>query len=216
MSTRKKRTTPRIKKDGTVAKAPGRKPKELMSSDVYGILEDMVNKAVARLYPEKDPILAKKAPAEAPKLAPTAMPKNAMQARIMFEGTKSPLDIPNPDPDKFYYWVSQNPFDQQRAQINGFTFLVGKDECIKLGYDPITFLNTRHRINYLDVELAWCPKSLADQRRDFMRQKTKDRIERTTEAFKREAEKFGKIIEEVTVSAERVNTKGGLFTTDAE
>ena len=215
-----KSTGLRLKKDGTPAKKPGRQAKvkpELLSTDVYKVLEDMVQKAVANIYPSKDPIEAKKAPAPVAKLSPAGIPRNAQQARIMFEGTKSPLDVPNPDPNKHYYWVSMNPFDQQRAQMNGFTFIVGKDECLRLGYDPITFLNNRARIFYLDVELAWQPKEIADMRRAHMRAKTKDRIDSTTEAFKRIAEKVeGKTHESVTVSKERVAGAGGQFTTDAE
>ena len=207
----------RMKKDGMPAKKPGRKAASttrggLMSKDLYKVLQDMVNKAVAELQPSKI-IEAKKAPATGlQKLIGSKVPRNAAQAKLFYQTTRSPMDIPNPAPDRHYYWVSTNAFDQQRMMLEGYTFVVGEDEIRTLGYDPQIFMNNRHRCYYLDVELAWQPKDLAVMRRKVMREKTRDKIEQTSEAFKRVAEGVGgEVIETLRVGTQTVTRKGAIF-----
>lgn len=206
----------RMKKDGTPAKPPGRKAVAerggMMNEDLYKVLQDMVKKAVDAMIPSKI-IEAKQAPKTGlQKLVGSALPKNAAQAKLFYQTSRTPMDIPNPAPDRHYYWVSTNAFDQQRMMLEGFTFVTGEEEIRHLGYDPRVFMNNRYRCYYLDVELAWQPKELADLRRTVMREKTRDKIEQTSEAFKRIAEGIGgEVIETLRVGTQKVTRKGAIF-----
>ena len=211
---KKSRATKRPAKDGTRrGRNPGvkNKPKALASEDLLEVLEKMVEKVIERRFPTKSPMEARKA--EPPtKLAPKVrMSGGAQRARLLYERPMSILDIPNPNPEKHYYWISTNPFEQQRLLLEGFEFVIGEDACRDLGFDPQIYLNSRHRIGLFDVELAWMPMEVAKARRAHFSGKTRDHIQDTTEGFKRVAERFGKVTESMRLGREEVTRKGELF-----
>ena len=219
-------TTKTTKKRGGKRTGAGRKPGSknkvrsipVVEQDLFDLLQGMVDKVVeAKLgHVPSPPVQAEKA-APAPKIFPKDdAPKTYEQAKLLFSRAQSFMDIPNPDNDKFYYWVQTHPWEQQRALREGMTFVVGRDECLRLGFAPEAYYNGRGRIGIFDIELAWMPKTLAEMRRKFMTESTKETIKQTGENFKRLARQVGDVIEKVDIRRQAVRSKGDMFTTDDE
>lgn len=184
------------------------KPKE-EKQDLLVILEEMVEKVVRKaLGPD---VIKAKPLAVTPKLQPGGTEATRAQARLMFDNPRDILDIPNPDPARCYYWVKMHAHAQQKMIQNGYTFVVGPDAIRELGYDPAIMMNGRGRCFYMDVELAWCERELADIRRSHMSKKTRAKIDQTTEAFESAAGKFGELIRDHKVTKETIRGQGSMF-----
>lgn len=203
-ATRARPTDVKPRKGGRPAGSKN-KPKPVGSEDVQlyikSLVQEQVKSALKDLKKDVGAAVADPIPAEPlKKLTPTprippkqtgigkVAPAEAREAQIeyLYERTKSMYKIPNPDPTKFYYWINVHPMAQHKWQMDGFRFIVGEDEIRRLGYsDVASVMNGRSRVQIFDMELAWCPKELADKKRAFFTKRAKDRLRETTEDFER-------------------------------